>query len=93
MTKKLVKKFYEFQTWKVIDGTLGTLQKQVNSWVDEYGQDAELDCCDSEITITTFREETETEYLERLRTEAARANREDFHDRREWERLKKKYGV
>ena len=97
MTKKVIK--LEWDIDLLSDTTKHLLKdfaSKIDEYINQYGGDAEIrfySCYDEpEAEIITRREETDEEYSKRLTLEEQSKNRQDFHDRREWERLKAKYG-
>ena len=96
MPKKFVSTDYDYSGSDVSYITLKEISNKIGEWAAEHGEGATIrfySCYDDvEIEITTKREETDAEYERRLALEEQTKNRQDFHDRREWERLKKKFG-
>ncbi len=86
-----------------LDGTLADARTKINELIDEYGPTARFNwnryfhhAYDSEpsprFEIYVSREETDEEYNTRTREEAVRKSIQDEHDRKEFERLQKKFG-
>lgn len=96
MTKKLVENWI----YSDITGctTLGEIRDLVFSMIELHGSDTEI-CFDSgynniDESIKTWREETEEEYQKRLKQEARERElivKQEEKERREYERLKKKF--
>lgn len=82
--------------------TLNNLKEQIDRWIASYGPDARLNYdrngsdpySDSpEFQIQVQREETDEEYEKRIRDEKEWIDSRDKHDRKEFERLQKKFGA
>ena len=83
--------------------TLGEILTTVQSLISQYGEDAEIDFDSGYNNISEeifyWREETDAEYQQRLEYEAEevehqqiRKEKQEAKDRKEFERLKAKYG-
>jgi hypothetical protein len=88
---------YEFE------GTLVDLRNQLYAWIDLYGPTARIswdpdhwpqynDSPSPQYDIMVSREETDEEYNKRIKEEAVQKSVQEERDRKEFERLAKKFG-
>jgi hypothetical protein len=86
-----------------LEGTLAEIRNQVNDWIDKYGPVAKLtwdpdhwpqynDSPSPQYDIMVTREETDDEYNKRIVEEDIQRSTQDARDRKEFERLAKKFG-
>ena len=87
-----------------MEGTLQQVLTQIQQWITNDGPDARLKwngdhwpqysdspCPRYEINIT--REETDVEYQKRIADETLKQTQQDARDKKEYDRLQKKFGV
>lgn len=102
MTKKIIKVVVEDVSPYEFDTTLSSVKEKVDELIKEHGPDAHLDWdpdhwfpYDSSpsprFRIRIDREETDEEYKARLEQERKIKEDQDERDRKEFERLKKKF--
>lgn len=102
MTKKMVN-YEKYADDLIYAETLGELQQNVEKYIAKYGKDVKFDLDSGYLsiaaTLTLQREETDKEYNKRLKDEARekeqvlmKKQRQEEKERKELERLKKKYG-
>jgi hypothetical protein len=87
-----------------LEGTLASLLDQVQTWIDQHGPSARLnwdpdnwpqynDSASPQYDIRHDREETDEEYNKRIVSEDIQRSTQDERDRKEFDRLAKKFGA
>jgi len=86
-----------------LEGTLADVAGQIQIWIEQHGPTARLnwepdhwpqynDSPSPQFNIRHDREETDEEYKKRLDEEATQKTIQDERDRKDFERLSKKFG-
>jgi len=86
-----------------LEGTLADVAGQIQIWIEQHGPTARLnwepdhwpqynDSPSPQYSIRHDREETDTEYNKRIVEEDIQRSTQDERDRKEFERLAKKFG-
>ena len=87
-----------------MDGTLQQVLTQIQQWITNHGPDARLnwdgdhwqrysDSPSPRYEININREETDVEYQKRIADETLKQTQQDARDKKEYDRLQKKFGV
>lgn len=96
MTKKLISK--EVDTLYVSYTSLKDLKAEIDRFISAYGEDAytelEQQAYSDSFQVSVYAEvlETEVEYQTRLQQEDSANKRREEHERKEYQRLQKKFG-
>ena len=87
-----------------MEGTLQQVLTQIQQWITNHGPDARLnwngdywaqysDSPSPRYEININREETDVEYQKRIADETLKQTQQDARDKKEYDRLQKKFGV
>ena len=90
-TRKMVLK--EVNTLDVYCTTLGSLKAEIDRMIEHYGADTVVESDDTYISVKTKRAETDEEMAARIANEEIWEANRDERDRKEFERLKAKFGA
>ena len=102
--KKIITKMVTNVSPYEMEGTLQQVLTQIQQWITNHGPDARLnwngdywqqysDSPSPRYEININREETDVEYQKRIADETLKQTQQDARDKKEYDRLQKKFGV